>query len=67
MTKDIPILLITWEQQDQLVYTMSIVMISIKYRQEDKPEPSNYKAYITGEHIYSKEDYLLKTYYRKKT
>ena len=45
---------------------MSIVIISTKYRQEDEPKPSSYKAYIIGEYIYSKEDYLLKTYYRKK-
>ena len=45
---------------------MPIVMISTKYRQEDKPEPSSRKAHITGEHIYSKEDRSLKTYYKKK-
>ena len=46
---------------------MPIVIISVKYRQEDKPKPSSYKAHIMGEYIYSEEDYLLKIYYRKKT
>ena len=46
---------------------MPMVIISMKHRQEDKPEPSSYKAYIIGEYIYSKEDHPLKTYYEKKT
>ena len=46
---------------------MPMIIISIKYRQEDEPKPSSYKAYIIGEYIYSKEDCLLKMYYRKKT